>query len=291
MTTLGPSTTPGTYEYQVLDQLHDPNFNRWSQAQIDGYVNEARKQLVMDTGCLRSLQQSYVTPGQEQYTFGQVTGGVILTGGAGYVAPAVGFSGGGGSGVAATVSQSGGAVNAIAFTNFGSGYSSAPAPLVTDGGPGVGATVAVGILNVLTYDVLGVACYQGNQRYSLLWKPFRAFSAWFRPYSAASYQRQPEAWAVYGDNSIFIGPTPDQSYAIEVDSVVLPTPFAVADTTTPDTIPVVAQDPIKFYAAYLAKQNAQSFGEAQTFYDQYLRKLREVTSVYTGRVPDIYSSS
>ena len=77
MTTLGPSTTPGTYEFQVLDLLHDPNANRWSLPQVDGYINEARRQLVMDTGCLRSLQQSYLTQGTEQYTFGQVTGGVV----------------------------------------------------------------------------------------------------------------------------------------------------------------------------------------------------------------------
>jgi hypothetical protein len=251
VTTLGPSTTPGTYEFQVLDLLHDPNNNRWSLPQIDGYINEARRQLVMDTGCLRTLQQSYVTQGQEQYVFGQVTGGVVLAGGSGYAGPSVSFSGGGGSSVAATLSQSGGAVNTISFTNFGSGYSSVPSNTVQ-------------------------------------WYPFRVFSAWYRPYTAATYQRQPVAWAVYGDNSIFLGPTPDQSYAIEFDTIVLPTPIASGDTTTVDPIPPMVQDPIKFYAAYLAKNNAQSYGEAENFLGQYRRRLTEVTSVYTGRIPDVY---
>ena len=106
--------------------------------------------------------------------------------------------------------------------------------------------------------------------------------------SAASYQRQPVSWAVYGDNAIFIGPTPDQTYAIEVDSVVLPTPFAVGDTTTIDNIPPMCQDPIKFYAAYLAKSNAQSYGEAEKKLEEYQRRVREVVSVYTGRLPDVY---
>jgi hypothetical protein len=288
VTTLGPSTTPGTYEFQVLDLLHDPNNNRWSLPQIDGYINEARRQLVMDTGCLRSLQQSYVTQGQEQYVFGQVTGGVVLAGGSGYAGPSVSFSGGGGSSVAATLSESGGAVNTISFTNFGSGYSSVPSNTVSDSGAGTGASLAFGIINVNTYDILGVHLLWGTERYTLQWYPFRNFSAWYRPYTAATYQRQPVAWAVYGDNSIFLGPTPDQSYAIEFDTIVLPTPIATGDTTTVDPIPPMVQDPIKFYAAYLAKNNAQSYGEAENFLGQYRRRLTEVTSVYTGRIPDVY---
>lgn len=288
MTTLGPSTTPGTYEFQVLDQLHDPTANRWTLSQIDSYINEARKQLVMETGCLRVLQPAYLTAGQEQYTFGQVTGGIVVAGGTSYSGPSVAFSGGGGTGVAATLSQSGGAVNAITFTNFGSGYTSVPSNVVSDTGAGTGAQLAFGILSVNTYDVLGVHCFQGNERYSLLWRPFRPFSAWWRPYTAASYQRQPAAWSYYGQASIFIGPTPDQSYQVEFDTVILPTPFAIGDTTTQDAITPMWQDPIKFYAAYLAKQNIQSFGEAEAFRSQYNRRVADIISAYVGRIPDVY---
>jgi hypothetical protein len=289
MTTLGPSTTPGTYEFQVLDLLHDPNANRWGIPQVDGYINEARRQLVRDTGCLRSLQSSYLTGGQEQYTFGQVTGGVVLTGGSGYTTPTVSFSGGGGTGVAATLAQSGGAVNTISFTSFGSGYSSVPSYLIS--GVGSGATLAFGILNVNTFDVLGVHIIWGTQRYSLQWKPFRVFSAYFRPYTAVSYQRQPVAWTTYGDTTIFLGPPPDQSYAVEFDTIILPTAFTSGDTTTVDPIPPLVQDPIKFYAAHLAKNNAQSFGEAEAFLAQYRRTLLEAISVYTGRVADVYQAT
>jgi hypothetical protein len=288
VTTLGPSTTPGTYEFQVLDQLHDPNANKWSLSQIDGYINEARRQLVNDTGCLRILQPSYLTAGIEQYTFGQVTGGVVLNGGTNYSGPSVAFSGGGGTGVAATLGQSGGAVNTISFTNFGSGYTSVPSNIVSDTGAGAGAVLAFGILSFLTYDVISINAFQGTERYQLRWYPFRVFSAYMRPYNSASYQRQPVAWTTYGDNSIFIGPTPDQNYAVEFDTVVLPTPFAIGDTTTQDAIPAYLQDAVKFYAAYIAKNNLQSFGEAQGFLNQYHRRLGELTSIYTGRVPDVY---
>ncbi len=289
MTTLGPVATPGTYEFQVTDLLHDPTFARWTQSQVDTYINTARKQLVMDTGCLRTLQQLYLTAGVEQYVFGQVTGGVVVSGGSNYTAPTVSFSGGGGSGVAATLGVSGGAVNTITFTNYGSGYTSAPSYLINDA-TGSGAVLAFGILSVNTYDVLDVHPLWGTQRYSLDWYPFRQFSGLFRQWTAATYQRQPVAWAVYGDNSVFIGPPPDQSYQIEFDTVILPTAFTVGDTTTVDAIPTMAQDPIQFYAAYLAKRNVQNFGEAEGFLNDYRRRLLEVTSVYTGRIKSQYDT-
>ena len=290
MTTLGPNTTAGTYEFQVQDLLHDPTFARWTQAQLDTYINTARKQLVMDTGCLRTLQTAYLTQGQEAITFGQVTGAVVTAGGLGYTGPSVLFSGGGGSGVAAVLAQSGGAVNAITFSNFGSGYSSAPTSAISDTGAGVGAALSIGVLSALTYDILGVQIIWGTERYTLSWRPWRVFSAWFRPFTAAAYQRQPAAWATYGDNQLYIGPTPDQSYQVEFDTIILPTPFAVGDVTTVDAIPTRNQDPIQFYAAYLAKKNARNFGEAESLLGDYRRKMMEVVGAYTGRVPDVYQA-
>jgi hypothetical protein len=287
MTYLAPSTTPGTYEFQVYDLLHDPNGNRWSESQIDGYINEARRQLCMDTGCLRTLQTGYVTGGIEQYVFGAVGGGVITAPGTGYSNPTVSFSGGGGSGAAATLTQSAGAVNTITFTNFGSGYTSAPTATVSDP-TGTGAAVQVGVIGSYTYDILSINLIWGTERYTLQWYPWRQFSAWFRPYVSASYQRQPVSWSDYADNTIFLGPTPDQSYAVEFDATILPTPFAIGDTTTPDVISQKSQDPIKFYAAYLAKKNAQNYGEAEQHLNDYTRRMKEVVGAYTGRLPDVY---
>lgn len=290
MTTLAPITTAGTYEFLVGDLLHDTTFARWSQAQIDQYINIARKQLVMDTGCLRTLQQLYLTGGVEQYIFGTVTGGIVTAGGTNYSGPSVVFTGGGGTGAAATLTQSGGAVNGITFTNFGSNYTSAPTAVISDTGIGTGASIAVGIISFNTFDVLDLHPLWGTQRYTLDWYPWRNFSALFRQWTAASYQRQPVAWAVYGVNSVFIGPPPDQSYPIEFDTIILPTPFATNDTTTQDAIPAVSQDPIPFYAAYLAKKNAQNYGEAESLLNDYHRRLMEVTSVYTGRIKSQYEA-
>lgn len=276
------------YEAQVLDLLHDPNAANWTLPQIDRYINEARKKVVMDTGALRSLQASFVTPKQEAYNFGQVTGASIVTGGTLYTAPTISFSGGGGSGVAATLGISGGAVNTITFTNFGSGYTSVPSYVITDA-TGSGATLSLGIINLNTFDVLGIHVQWGSQRYPLEWRPFRVFSSMMRQYTAATYQRQPVMWAIYGYAQIFIGPPPDQSYPVEFDTIILPT--ALADYVTSDPIPSMAQDPIKFYAAGLAKFNNQSYGEAESHFAFYRQKMLEVPSSYTGRIQDIYTAA
>ena len=74
----------------------------------------------------------------------------ITDGGSGYTSsPTVSFSGGGGSGVAATAYvDSSGKVGAILITNYGSGYTSAPTVAITGGG-GSGATAIaqVGVPN------------------------------------------------------------------------------------------------------------------------------------------------
>ena len=275
-------TTIANYEVQVADLLHDPSNLIWSLTQLDRYINEARRQLAMDTGCLRSLQTAYFTAGVEAYTFGTVTGAAITAGGTGYTTPTVSFSGGGGTGVAATLGVSGGAVTSIAFTNLGSGYTSAPSATVNPVGGGSGATVSVGMIQVNTYDILDIHLIYGNLRYATIWYPWSIFSRRMRMYTTV--QQRPVAWATYGLTQAYIGALPDQTYQADVDTVILPTDIS---GSTVDPIPPVVQDPIKFYAAYLAKNNAQQFGEAGTFMSQYTKRLLEVAQPYQRRMGNV----
>jgi hypothetical protein len=276
-------TLLSTYETQVADLLHDPNHVQWSITQLDNYINEARRKLVMDTGCLRTLQESFCTQGVEQYQFGQVTGASIISGGSGYTAPTISFSGGNGSGATATLSITEGVITAITFTSFGNSYTDPPTATISDA-TGTGASISVGVINVNTYDVLNINIIWGAYRYPLEWRSWTNFSAQMRGYTTLT--RQPTMWAVYGNTSLFLGPLPDQTYPMEVDSIILPTPLA--DYVTNDLIPPVAQDPIKFYAAYLAKFYDQSYGESETFKQQYQMRMLEVESAYTRRIPNIY---
>ena len=87
-----------------------------------------------------------------------------------------------------------------------------------------------------------------------------------------------------------MGPTPDQTYAAEFDTVVLPTPLVTGDAVTQDPIPTQNQDPIKFYAASLAKFNAQSYGESEQMGNKYQQRLRECCASYARRIGNPYAS-
>jgi hypothetical protein len=281
---LGPVSDTTSYEWLVTDLLHDPLFVRWTQAQIDAYINQARKQVVKDTGCLRTLQQSYISTGRTFYPFGQVGGASIVTPGSGYVAPTLSFTGGGGAGAAATATVSGGQIATVSFSSYGAGYETAPNVVIADAS-GTGASILAGVCSIVTYDVLSITAYWGTQKYQLNWLAFREFAAAYRPYTDQAYQRMPAAWAAYGQNTFVIAPSPDQTYQIELDTVVFPDILAGA---TQDIIPANMQDPVPYYAAYLAKRNAKSFAESESFLEDYRRLVQEACGSYIGRVPNAY---
>lgn len=70
----------------------------------------------------------------------------ILTGGSGYTSPVATFSAPpSGTTATGTVNQTGGVVQSVTITDYGSGYVSAPTCTITDGGPGVSATTLVAL--------------------------------------------------------------------------------------------------------------------------------------------------
>lgn len=75
----------------------------------------------------------------------------VGNGGTGYSSASVSFSGGGGSGAAATATiDSDGAVNGVAITNQGTGYTSAPTVTISGGG-GSGATAEATVLGFIDH--------------------------------------------------------------------------------------------------------------------------------------------
>lgn len=79
---------------------------------------------------------------------------VITAGGSGYnSAPTVGFTGGGGSGAAATATVANGIVVAVTMTNLGSGYTSTPGVTFTPVSGGTGAA-ATAIMSPTTLDAV-----------------------------------------------------------------------------------------------------------------------------------------
>lgn len=102
-----------------------------------------------------------IAPGFTQERQAEVVSAVTVTnGGTGYTtAPTVGFSGGGGTGAAATAAVVAGIITAVTITNNGSGYTSAPTVAFTGGGGANGAaTASFGIIgNAVTAELVGIA--------------------------------------------------------------------------------------------------------------------------------------
>lgn len=138
-----------------------------------------------------------------------------------------------------------------------------------------------------TIDVINLTLLWGNMRVPMNYMPFTEFNARMRVWQ--SYQGRPVVFSVYGQNTVYVGPIPDQIYVTEWDTVV--TPAALVNTTDVETILFPYTEPVTYYAAYKAKYKEQSYQEAQMFHDEYKSKcLTAIRSGVTRRLPSVYSS-
>lgn len=133
--------------------------------------------------------------------------------------------------------------------------------------------------------VLGVAIWWGTMRIKLTYCSYTQFDANFRRYS--TYQGRPVAFTRMGATNVVIGPPPDQAYSTDWDVTLIPN--ALVLTTDVEQIPVPYQEPIPYYAAYLAKWKEQAQGEALLFLKQYNQILLWCMRSYNPRtIPNPY---
>jgi hypothetical protein len=100
----------------------------------------------------------------------------------------------------------------------------------------------------------------------------------------------PLAFSIYGVKTIYIGPKPDQTYELEIDTVVLPT--ALVNTGDDDTdIPTPFTEAVAYFAAHKAKYQEQSYGESEIFKQEYTKQvIGALNSTFTRRLPSPYQS-
>ena len=277
--------TLSSYITEVQRLLHDANAVFWSNSELTDYINEARERVVRDTGCLRTLQVTStpisntgvvainwsngltVTAGQfifsNVFIYQVITGGVLATAAPPYPSgnnafpPSTPFTNG-----TATLQYSG------------------PAEIIT---------LAALPNGIQTLDVMNVTLYWGNSRIPLRYLPWSQFNAQLRYWQ--NYVGRPICFSTYGQGQLYIAPVPDQSYSIEVDTVILPTALTLTNPSVVDSIVDPYTTPVAFYAAYKAKYKEQSYGEAEIYKQEYAKHVQAVlNSVYTRRIPDPYSS-
>ena len=136
-----------------------------------------------------------------------------------------------------------------------------------------------------TIDVLNLTVVWGNSRIPLQYMPFTEFNAKMRVWT--SNQSRPAVFTVYGQNTVYIGPIPDQTYVSEWDTVIMPPDLA--NTADVDTIPFPFTVPVAYYAASKAKFKEQSYEESEKFEQVFKRKIIEaLRSTATRRIPNVY---
>jgi len=277
--------TLSSYLTEVQRLLHDANAVFWSTSELTDYINDARERVVRDTGCLRTLQ---VTSTPLSST------GVV----------AIPWS----NGLAVTAGQfifsnvfiyqviTSGTLNTDASPYPSSGSAFPPSTVFTNGTATLQYSSNAEVISlaalpngIQTLDVLNVTLYWGNSRIPLRYLPWSNFNAQLRYWQ--NYVGRPICFSSYGQGQLYIAPVPDQSYSIEVDTVILPTALS---TNTPNAVDVIVDPyttPVAFYAAYKAKYKEQSYGEAEIYKQEYAKHVQAVlNSVYTRRIPDPYSS-
>jgi len=190
----------------------------------------------------------------------------------------------------------GGTLNTDAAPYPSSGSTFPPSGTFTNGtatlqysGPAEIITLAALPNGIQTLDVLNVTLYWGNSRIPLRYLPWSQFNSQLRYWQ--NYVGRPICFSTYGQGQLYIAPVPDQSYAIEVDTVILPSSLTLTNPSVVDIIVDPYTTPVAFYAAYKAKYKEQSYGEAEIYKQEYAKHVQAVlNSVYTRRIPNPYSS-
>ena len=132
-----------------------------------------------------------------------------------------------------------------------------------------------------TLDIINFNLIWGNTRIALQYMPFTDFNARLRYYQ--NYTGRPIAYSMYGQTSIYLGPVPDQTYSVELDTVIMPTALTTSSPT--ETIPDPYTTPVAFYACHKAKYKEQAYGESEIFSQEYKNQVKAVlSSVFTRRI-------
>lgn len=280
--------TLSSYITEVQRLLHDANSVFWSTSELTDYINDARERVVRDTGCLRTIQSTYTPLSSTGVAAVPWASGTVLTAGQ-FVF----------SGIFTYQVITGGTLGATVppYPTGNQAYPPSTTFTVADStgmvfqynSPCEVIPFAALPSALQTLDILNINLYWGNSRIPLRYLPWSNFNAQLRYWQ--NYVGRPVCFSVYGQQQIYIGPVPDQSYAVDLDTVVLPAPLTLSAPDATDPINDPYTTPVAFYAAYKAKYKEQSYGEAELYKQEYAKHVQAVlNSVYTRRIPDPYST-
>ena len=285
------------YVTQVQRLLHDVTNSVWTAAELTDYINEARDDVALDMHCNRhNTTGVQLLPGQEIYSIdGAVVGAFVTNPGQNYSpATTVMFSQplsiqGAVQATAVPIVNADGTIGGIQMTRWGRRYPAGPAIGVQDA-TGSGAT-AIPVIFINTFQVIGISNTWNNQRYSLAFRGFTLFQAYFR-FQPQAYTARPGVWSIHPqDLNVYVQSPPDQLYYSEWD--VLSTTAALVNLSDIDMeIKPPWNKAVKFRAASIALMKKQNFAQADYYEHKYEQRVpRYIMGAGGIRIPNPYNRS
>ena len=128
-----------------------------------------------------------------------------------------------------------------------------------------------------------------------VWIRPRSFEwfTFFRLNNAVPGQAQPNEWSQYGQGvtgSLFVSPTPDVAYTLNIDTCCYPIPLT--SDSTPEAIPYPWTDAVPFYAAWYAMMSSQRQSDADKMFERYQMLANRARQISNASVlPSIYPQS
>lgn len=247
-------TTLQDYMTDTQALLRDPYGLLNSTYQLTRWINQAREQVALDTGCIRS-----VVTGQAPFGNGAQVGSAVPGGAIPGIAPTSGLFSIAGQEIYpfAYIFQTGGAQNA-----------------------GTSAIV----------DINSVAVsWGGSLRPVQNWVPWQELQAYGRSYNVGVFS-YPFAWATSGvgtNNKLWLWPAPSVASEMECDCSFLPSALYSNDDF--EAIPSPFRGAVKYYAArqaFLAGFRNPQAAEMQEYYQRHLQSAAGASD--RGRVTDYY---
>lgn len=253
---------------QYLDDtaslLRDANFLFNSRPQLIRYINKARDQVAIQTGCIQALIYGKAPFGTSSVP-GTVTPGAAYPG----TPDLQNFT------------------TLVGVEKYSYGYA---LPFLKQ--------VAQGVRGIL--DINNVAVSWGGMRPVLNWCPWEDLQAYARSYNVGTFS-YPFLWSTFSGGSkgqVWLFPIPQVvaggltfAAAGEMEWDVSCLPIPLLDDSTFEAIPEPFTEAVKFYAAYLAFLGSQRYGMAQIMQSQFNDQLGiENAAIMRGRTPNFYWS-
>jgi hypothetical protein len=280
---------------------------------ISDYVNRARRDIALQTQCIRIL-----TP-----ISGQIIGWTVTNEGSGFSNnptltittpdfPSGRLPNPGGKQATASCIVSGGKIVSIFSQYGGDGYFQPQMTITDSTGHGATATPVMSFINQLNesqevypvsnvdlssfpgvasiFHIRSLSVIYANYRYTLPVYSFTTYQSIIRQYPSFQFQYVPTFAAQFGqgtDLSFFAYPIPSQQYQWEFDALCLPSDLT--DDQSVEAIPDPWTDAIPYMAAHLAFLELQNGNMARYYWDLYKEMmLRYSNGTRVGRMVNPY---